>query len=852
MTAPWILRRRAVAVAAVTVLTVGTAGAAGAAPSPGVPAPAAAPALVAAPAPAAAPAWRKGIAPVATPWTDRVGPGNALPEYPRPQLVRDSWQNLNGVWEFAKAAVGEAPPVGRELGERVLVPYPIESALSGIQRREDRMFYRRAFTVPAGWRVGQGRRLLLHFGAVDYDAKVWVNGTQVATHRGGYDGFDVDVTDALTSAGPQELIVWAEDLTDATGQPIGKQRRTSDRGIFYQGSSGIWRTVWMEPVADSSISSLATTPDLAASDLKIKVNAVGGEGLTVRAVARGNGRVAGRVTGAANADLRLPVPDAKLWSPDSPFLYDLEVTLLRGGKAVDTVRSYFGMREIGTKKGADGKLRIALNGEILFNMATLDQGFWPDGLNTAPTDAALKFDLRQHKEMGFNAVRKHIKVEPDRWYYWADRLGLMVWQDMPAANTGPIPEPWRGQFESELHEMVREHQSWTSIVAWVPFNEGWGEWDRAATGRIADEVKAQDPSRLVNAHSGVNCCNSHGDSGRGDVVDFHQYLGPASPAPEENRVSIDGEHGGFGLKTSNHMWFGDGQAYEMEPDSATLTRKYVENQKAVISSARSCGISAAIYTQITDVEGELNGFWTYDRQVAKMDLKQVRAVNREIIAKADGTAGNLPQPPPGTPGLTGVAFYPLDGTAEDAAGDHDATAVGGPAYVTGRSGQGLDLNGSTQFLDAGAPVLDTASDYTASAWVKLDKVDGAFQTAVSQDGPSNSDFFLQYSGADQRFAMSFAGVRALGPARPEVGRWYHLTGVRDSVRGELRLYVDGEPAGRAGACMPQAAATGNTVIGRGRYGGNPVDYLDGTIDQVHLYDRALSAAEIKELYDSGR
>nr|BFE70964.1 hypothetical protein GCM10020092_042650 [Actinoplanes digitatis] len=529
MTAPWILRRRAVAVAAVTVLTVGTAGAAGCRAVPRRPrtrrraragrrAGCRPPRL----------AWRKGIAPVATPWTDRVGPGNALPEYPRPQLVRDSWQNLNGVWEFAKAAVGEAPPVGRELGERVLVPYPIESALSGIQRREDRMFYRRAFTVPAGWRVGQGRRLLLHFGAVDYDAKVWVNGTQVATHRGGYDGFDVDVTDALTSAGPQELIVWAEDLTDATGQPIGKQRRTSDRGIFYQGSSGIWRTVWMEPVADSSISSLATTPDLAASDLKIKVNAVGGEGLTVRAVARGNGRVASRVTGAANADLRLPVPDAKLWSPDSPFLYDLEVTLLRGGKAVDTVRSYFGMREIGTKKGADGKLRIALNGEILFNMATLDQGFWPDGLNTAPTDAALKFDLRQHKEMGFNAVRKHIKVEPDRWYYWADRLGLMVWQDMPAANTGPIPEPWRGQFESELHEMVREHQSWTSIVAWVPFNEGWGEWDRAATGRIADEVKAQDPSRLVNAHSGVNCCNSHGDSGRGDVVDFHQYLGPAS------------------------------------------------------------------------------------------------------------------------------------------------------------------------------------------------------------------------------------------------------------------------------------------------------------------------------------
>jgi hypothetical protein len=235
-----------------------------------------------------------------------------------------------------------------------------------------------------------------------------------------------------------------------------------------------------------------------------------------------------------------------------------------------------------------------------------------------------------------------------------------------------------------------------------------------------------------------------------------------------------------------------------------------------------------------------------------MDLRQVRAINNEIIAKADGTAANLPQPSPGTPGLTGVGFYPLDGTAEDAAGDHDATLVGGPAYVPAENGQGLDLNGSTQFADTGAPVLDTAGDYTASAWVKLDKVDGAFQTVVSQDGASNSDFFLQYSGADQRFAMSFAGVRALGPSKPEAGRWYHVTGVRDSVQGELRLYVDGEFAGRAGACLPQAAPSGNTVIGRGRYGGNAVDYLDGTVDQVHLYDRALSAAEIGELYRSGR
>ncbi|MEV6637512.1 LamG-like jellyroll fold domain-containing protein [Actinoplanes sp. NPDC051470] len=800
---------------------------------------------------AAAAAWHKGTPPISTPWTDEVGPDNALPEYPRPQLTRDAWQNLNGVWQFAKANAGEAPPVGRALNERVLVPYPIESALSGIQRHEDRMWYRRTFTVPTAW---EGKRLVLHFGAVDYDAKVWVNGTQVATHRGGYDGFSVDVTNALKGKGPQELIVWAEDLVDATGQPIGKQRRQSDRGIFYLGSSGIWRTVWMEPVAASSIESLKTTPDITAGALKLTARTVNGSGLTVKAVARNAaGGIVGQVTGAADTQLTLPVRNPKLWSPDNPYLYTLEVQLLSGSTPVDTVGSYFGLREVSKKAGADGKLRIALNGKILFNLATLDQGFWPDGLYTAPTDAALKFDLEAHKTLGFNAVRKHIKVEPDRWFYWADKLGLMVWQDMPSSNTGPIPAEWRGQFEAELHEMVAEHDSWTSIVGWIPFNEGWGEWNREDTGRIAESVKAQDPTRLVNAHSGVNCCNSKGDSGKGDVIDFHEYNdgGPASPAPDSVRVSIDGEHGGFGLEVPNHMWFGEGHGYaDLFPDSAALTRRYVTNEQDTITAAQRCGISGSIYTQITDVEHEVNGFYTYDRQVEKMDFTKVRNVNKRIIRESDGSAGNTPQPPPGTPGLDGVAFYPLDGNATDAVGDHDGTLVGNPAFVAAHKNQGVDVNGSTQYVDLGAPVLDTSTDYSASAWVKLDKADGAFQTVVSQDGPSTSDFFLQYSGANQRWAMSFAGVRALSPAKPDVGRWYHLVGVRDSVKGELRLYVDGELAGTASACLSSSTPTGNTVIGRGKYGGNQVDYLDGVADQVHLYDRALSATEIKSLFDS--
>jgi hypothetical protein len=811
---------------------------------------------LASPAAAAAPQWKPGKPPLSTPWTRQVGPGNALPEYPRPQLTRDRWQNLNGVWEFAGAAQGEAPPIGHSLAERVLVPYPIESALSGIQRREDRMWYRRTFTVPNDWRVGRDARLRLNFGAVDYDSTIWVNGHQVGTHRGGYDAFSVDVTDALTARGPQELVVGVTDLTDATWQPIGKQRNVPDRGIFYTSSSGIWQTVWLEPVATANITQLDQTPKLGDSTLRLTPRVSGDTtGLSVEAIAYDHNRVVGRVTGAPGTELKVPVPNAKLWSPDSPFLYDLKVRLVRGKKTVDEVGSYFGMREIGTAPGADGKLRMTLNGKILFEMSTLDQGFWPDGINTAPTDAALRFDLEQHKVLGFNTVRKHIKVEPDRWYYHADKLGLLVWQDMPAMKTsGELPPPdAQQQFERELHTMVDKHKSFTSVVVWVPFNEGWGEWDRTATGRIADEVKAQDPSRLVNPHSGVNCCASKGDSGRGDIIDHHDYVGPAKPAPTANRVAVDGEHGGFGLEVDGHMWFGEGHAYEMEPDSATLTRRYVENQRDVMAVAQRCGISAAVYTQITDVEHEVNGFLTYDRQVRKMDFNQVRAVNQAIIRTADGSGSSTP-PGPGTPGPDGIAYYPFsEGTGtvtSDEAGDHDATLGGGAAWTDGHPGPGVQFNGSTSTVDTGASVLNAPGNYSVAAWVKLDSL-GGFATAVSQDGPDHSAFFLQYSGADNRFAFSFAGVRALAPAAPETGRWYHLVGVRDVQAGSLTLYVDGQQAGVAYACDGGPGA-GNTVIGRAKFNGNPVDYWRGAIDQVHLFDRALPATEVAQLYGSGR
>ena len=828
------------------------------------------------------PAYVEQTPPLSTRWTAEVGPDNALPEYPRPQLTRERWQSLNGVWQFEQAAdLTTGVPTGEDLPERVLVPYPVESALSGIQREVQRMWYRRTVEVPQDWRVGGerpvrptavgggalgqgGNRLWLHFGAVDHDTVVYVNGQQATTHRGGYDAFSVDVTPYLTRSGPQEVIVGVEDLTDATGQPVGKQREGAKGGIFYTPSSGIWQSVWMEPKPTSSIERLDTTPDLATSSLGLTVRATGSALQRVRAVAvdRATGAEVGRVEGRANAPLSLPVPGARLWSPDSPTLYDLRVRLLdRDGRGLDTVGSYFGMRSVGIMEGEDGRNHIALNGKILFNNAVLDQGFWPDGIYTAPTDQALASDLVLAKRLGFNTVRKHIKVEPDRWYYHADTLGMLVWQDMPAMRLDPLPDAAaQAQFEAELHTMVEQHRSWTSIVAWVPFNEGWGEWSSQATGRIAASVKEQDPSRLVDAHSGVNCCLSKGDSGQGDIVDFHQYVGPASPRPDAARVASDGEHGGLGLRTPGHEWFTDGTsfAYEITDSSKELTDRYVQVADDLKGVAATCGLSGSVYTQTSDVEAEINGFVTYDRAVEKMDVDRVRAVNQEVTASADGRRPPALDTGPGTPGLTGVGSWPADegsgAVAADQVGDADLTLRGGAGWTAGVSGSALAFDGVDDQATTAGPVLDTTGSYSVAAWVRLD-ADTGFATAVGQDGDDLSTFFLQRSGADGRFAFSAAGGRALSDDEPEVGRWYHLVGVRDVATSTYTLYVDGKRQGAQGsfsACAPGEASTGPLTVGRAKFGGQPVDFWPGAVDQVHAYDRALNAQEVADLYASGR
>ncbi len=591
--------------------------------------------------------------PLSTPWTSQALDGTPLPEYPRPQMTRPDWMNLNGEWQLRQSATNDAPQFGVTLPERVNVPFAVESALSGVMRpiNDNRyyLFYRRTFTVPQNW---AGRRVQLHFGAVDWEAAVYVNGRLMGTHRGGYDRFEYDVTDAL-NGGTNEVIVKVYDPTDSghngSHPAIGKQTRNPSN-IFYTPVSGIWQTVWLEPTPTSSIYSADLYPNLSDNTLRVRVFTRGDvSGHSVLAETMNGTTVVGSATGGFT-DFSVPVPNARRWTPDDPFLYNLRVSLRNGsGQTVDQTTHYFGMREVGTRV-VNGVLRPTLNGEFVYHLGTLDQGYWPDGLYTAPTDAALAFDLQKHKELGFNMVRKHIKVEPQRWYYHADRLGLLVWQDVPSMKAGSrdISAAHAQQFESEAREIVDEHRSSPAVVAYVPFNEGWGEWNLADTRRVIQNIKSQDPTRLVNGHSGFNCCDSLGDPGNGDMIDWHVYTGPDAPSPSATRISILGEFGGLGLRTPGHEYSPHGGffAYEEQASAAQLNDRYTGMVRDMQQLVTKKGLSGSVYTEITDLEGEYNGLMTYDRRVQKVDTNQVRAAHQSLLA----TARNQNAAPNLTPG----------------------------------------------------------------------------------------------------------------------------------------------------------------------------------------------------------
>jgi Concanavalin A-like lectin/glucanases superfamily/Glycosyl hydrolases family 2, sugar binding domain/Glycosyl hydrolases family 2/Glycosyl hydrolases family 2, TIM barrel domain len=576
-------------------------------------------------------AWQMKQATLMTQWASQVDTNAPLPEYPRPQMVRTDWMNLNGIWQFQAGATNDPVPTNQTLSGQILVPYPMESAISGVMEYHEFSWYRRLFSVPPAW---NGRRIILHLDAVNWQSQVYINGQSVGSHAGGYDPASYDITPYL-NGGTNELIVQVYSPEDNGGEPRGKQTLYPG-GIMYTSSSGIWQPVWLEPVDSSGVQNLRIIPDVDNSRLRLTVNTYATNGVTVSATVLDCGAAVSSVTGSPDTELDIPIPHPKLWSPNCPFLYDLDVSVFHNGMTNDTVASYFGMRKIAVTM-VNGTPKLYLNNHFVFGMGPLDQGFWPDGLYTAPTDAALKYDLQEEKALGFNTVRKHIKVERARWYYWADKLGLMVWQDMPSCNSytgNPNPPPVDPvQFIAELTGMVTNHWNHPSIIMWDIFNEAQGEAGTANgvgqtnTAYLVNLIENLDPDRICNAASGGN------NDGVGQVYDAHSYPYPAGLA-NGTMAAVDGEYGGIGYYVSGHLWnpsktFGNytGLTISDPNDIASVYDSYIN---MIVGYKANTGLSAAIYTELTDVEIECNGLLTYDR-ILKPDPNKILTSNQKAI-----------------------------------------------------------------------------------------------------------------------------------------------------------------------------------------------------------------------------
>lgn len=642
--------------------------------------------------------WKPAGDTLRTRWAADVSPDKALPEYPRPQMVRPNWQNLNGLWEYAIVARDAARP--ERWDGKILVPFCVESSLSGVAcsvQPDQRLWYRRTFRVA---KPADSGRLLLHFGAVDWQAEVWVNGRSLGQHQGGYDPFSFDITDAMRPDQDQELVVSVWDPTDTGSQPRGKQQLTP-QGIWYTPVTGIWQTVWLEPVPARHVRSLKLTPDLQGKALKLSVEGPTQESFT--AEARLHGAPAGRVQGVCGQECVLPLSTVEPWAPGRPTLYDLDVRLAGG----DAVSSYFALRSIQVKPDAEGHFRIFLNGQAQFQYGPLDQGWWPDGLYTAPTDEALRFDVEATLKMGFNVARKHVKVEPARWYYWCDKLGLMVWQDMPSATPtlrkpGDMfvlpgkpdiqrPADSARQFEAELKALIDNLYNHPCIVVWVVFNEGWGQYD---TARVTGWVRQYDPSRLLDSVSGW------ADRGLGDFLDIHSYPAPAIEPPGPNRAVVVGEFGGLGLPLKGHLWVQDGSwGYQGYEDAETLLRDY-RRHLDTLRGLTGLGVAAAIYTQTTDVEREVNGWMTYDRAVMKVDAEQLKVLSEPLYRPAPKIVWLVPTSEFEAHAWRTTQQRPADGWKRPGFDDHGWTETRGPLKAGDHPGmpEGTDWNGREVWL----------------------------------------------------------------------------------------------------------------------------------------------------------
>ncbi len=574
--------------------------------------------------------WEMAPNPINTRWAIDIDPDNPLPEYPRPMMVRDAWKNLNGLWDYAITSFDQDVP--DEWDGKILVPFPVESALSGVKKRvgkDSLLWYYNRFTLPEAWK---NRKIILHFEAVDWETKVWINDQLAGSHRGGYDPFHFDITSHINDEEEQIILVSVFDPTSDGTQPRGKQV-VEPRGIWYTPVTGIWQTVWIEPVPEEYITKIYSKPDIDNGSIEITVQSdqYQPESHTVitvldaaKEIATGEGELGDPVV--------ISLENPNLWTPESPFLYNLKIALVRDGAVLDEVTSYFGMRKISLGKDESGFTRLFLNNKFVFQNGPLDQGFWPDGIYTAPTDEALKHDIEITKKLGFNMLRKHVKVESRRFYTWCDKLGILVWQDMPSGDKyigSRDPDLNRStesaaQFEQELDAMILTRFNHPSIIVWVPFNEGWGQFN---TEGIVNRIKKLDPTRLVNNASGWT------DRGVGDILDIHHYPEPRMPEPEEQRAIVLGEFGGLGLAIEGHTWIEENWGYRNMSDKQELMNRYEQFYTRVYEFMER-GLSASVYTQITDVETETNGLLTYDREIVKLNTEDAFMINTNDFVPA--------------------------------------------------------------------------------------------------------------------------------------------------------------------------------------------------------------------------